>query len=119
MLVGFQEGIPSFPPTFKVHRTSAAIDFNEKRIPSYCDRILWTSLPSACASRRPECPPAGSRACSNCSRHLHANEPHHAPRPCSLGAAAATKTLIKQNWLRSAPSIATRCDLGKHAPPTA
>mmetsp|Transcript_33523 Transcript_33523/g.75216 ORF Transcript_33523/g.75216 Transcript_33523/m.75216 type:complete len:603 (-) Transcript_33523:321-2129(-) len=43
--VGFQEGDPTFPPTFKVER-AAGIRHQEERTPSYCDRILWKSQES-------------------------------------------------------------------------
>ena len=45
VLTGFQEmEPPCFPPTFKVERgTARTMDYQEKRIPSWCDRILWKS----------------------------------------------------------------------------
>eukprot|EP00299_Pterocystis_sp_00344_P013216 c6454_g1_i2.p1 GENE.c6454_g1_i2~~c6454_g1_i2.p1 ORF type:complete len:284 (+),score=68.61 c6454_g1_i2:105-854(+) len=43
-LVGFQETKPNFPPTFKMVRGSQT-EYNPQRIPSYCDRILYSSLP--------------------------------------------------------------------------
>lgn len=42
--VGFQEGQPSFAPTFKVER-KLGLHHVQERAPSYCDRILWKSLP--------------------------------------------------------------------------
>jgi len=42
--VGFTEGEPKFPPTFKMER-AAGCAYNTKRIPSYTDRILWKSMP--------------------------------------------------------------------------
>ena len=46
VLVGFEElpGLPTFHPTFKVHRWEPE-KFVVKRTPSYCDRILVKSLP--------------------------------------------------------------------------
>jgi len=46
VLVGFEElpGLPTFHPTFKVHRWEAE-KYVVKRTPSYCDRILVKSLP--------------------------------------------------------------------------
>eukprot|EP01138_Halocafeteria_seosinensis_P008621 gb/GECG01008811.1/.p1 GENE.gb/GECG01008811.1/~~gb/GECG01008811.1/.p1 ORF type:complete len:851 (+),score=132.34 gb/GECG01008811.1/:1-2553(+) len=41
---GFHEGRCQFPPTFKVSR-KPGFEYTNKRIPSYCDRILWSSLP--------------------------------------------------------------------------
>uniref|UniRef100_A0A7S2CZ95 Inositol polyphosphate-related phosphatase domain-containing protein n=1 Tax=Haptolina brevifila TaxID=156173 RepID=A0A7S2CZ95_9EUKA len=42
---GFQEGKYEFAPTFKVERKPGTI-YKSSRIPSYCDRILWKSMPS-------------------------------------------------------------------------
>jgi endonuclease/exonuclease/phosphatase family metal-dependent hydrolase len=39
---GFQDGICDFPPTFKVEK-GYVLQYNPKRVPSYCDRILWRS----------------------------------------------------------------------------
>ena len=44
-LVGFEEGDPHFAPTFKVEQGLPITKFQSKRIPSYCDRILWRSMP--------------------------------------------------------------------------
>lgn len=41
----FQEGELTFAPTFKVVRGTPGFDYQRLRIPSYCDRILWHSLP--------------------------------------------------------------------------
>jgi hypothetical protein len=51
VLVGFEEGPLDFPPTFKYDPgcTGGSVDerlYNEQRVPSYCDRILWHSLPA-------------------------------------------------------------------------
>lgn len=43
-LSGFCEGPKNFPPTFKVAR-EGGYNYNPKRVPSYCDRILWRSFP--------------------------------------------------------------------------
>eukprot|EP00937_MAST-01D_sp_MAST-1D-sp2_P005396 g5396.t1 len=45
VLWGWQDLPPSFRPTFKVERESVRERFHEKRTPSYCDRILYRSLP--------------------------------------------------------------------------
>lgn len=51
VLHGFRMVIPSFRPTFKVARHTdgteedLSVYYNEKRLPAYCDRILWHSLP--------------------------------------------------------------------------
>lgn len=42
---GFTEGKLSFPPTFKVQRGKTEPEYQLLRVPSYCDRILWHSLP--------------------------------------------------------------------------
>lgn len=42
---GFQEGVMIFPPTFKVERIPGTSHVSD-RAPSYCDRILWKSLPA-------------------------------------------------------------------------
>ncbi|KAA0163962.1 hypothetical protein FNF27_07855 [Cafeteria roenbergensis] len=41
---GFKEVPLAFPPTFKVKR-SAELGYKAKRNPSYCDRVLYKSLP--------------------------------------------------------------------------
>jgi len=43
--VGFNEGDSLFSPTFKVRRVEG-IHYNPQRIPSYCDRVLWKSMPA-------------------------------------------------------------------------
>jgi hypothetical protein len=59
VLHGFQMVVPSFRPTFKVARGSDSSQkdlheyFNNKRIPAYCDRILWHSLPGLKEHVRP------------------------------------------------------------------
>jgi hypothetical protein len=42
---GFKEGAIAFAPTFKVER-SGGVTYKDKRVPSYCDRVLWKSMPS-------------------------------------------------------------------------
>jgi endonuclease/exonuclease/phosphatase family metal-dependent hydrolase len=50
VFVNFHEGPLRFPPTFKYEpRSERGSGYNGARIPSYCDRILWHSLPA----RRP------------------------------------------------------------------
>lgn len=41
----FSEGAITFLPTFKVTRGVPTYQYQRLRIPSYCDRILWHSLP--------------------------------------------------------------------------
>lgn len=41
--VGMQEGTICWPPTFKVRR-EAGCQYKAKRLPSYCDRVLWHSM---------------------------------------------------------------------------
>ena len=45
-LSGFKEGTYNFAPTFKVLKDVFGMEYNKKRIPSYCDRILWKSIHS-------------------------------------------------------------------------
>ena len=55
ILPGFKDCVPSFPPTFKVDPGVPTYSYqkglNKKgkpkkpRVPSYCDRILWKSMP--------------------------------------------------------------------------
>eukprot|EP00056_Hartaetosiga_gracilis_P009285 m.132851 g.132851 ORF g.132851 m.132851 type:complete len:229 (+) comp13094_c1_seq2:671-1357(+) len=42
---GFKEGDMSFHPTFKVLREKE-LKYLEQRVPAYCDRILWKSMPN-------------------------------------------------------------------------
>ena len=42
-LVGFRESPPTFAPSFKVLR-NVGLGYNAKRIPSWCDRILYKSV---------------------------------------------------------------------------
>ena len=44
VLVGFDEGPLDYAPTFKVER-EPGLNYGHKRVPSYCDRILFRSLP--------------------------------------------------------------------------
>lgn len=45
VFAGFAEGRIRFPPTFKVDRGKGYSSYQVLRVPSYCDRILWHSLP--------------------------------------------------------------------------
>ncbi|CAM9879346.1 unnamed protein product, partial [Phaeothamnion confervicola] len=49
LLVGFTAAVPAFPPTFKIMRGCPG-EYNEKRIPSWTDRVLYKSLPGASAN---------------------------------------------------------------------
>jgi len=42
---GFKEGPLAFTPTFKVKR-EAGYAHSKQRVPSWCDRVLWKSLPA-------------------------------------------------------------------------
>ena len=53
LLHGFQEMQPRFLPTFKVKRHVENPTYNEKRVPSWCDRILWRSLEGHAKRLRP------------------------------------------------------------------
>lgn len=43
-LYAFKEGEITFPPTFKMKRDAEDV-YERKRLPAWCDRILWYSLP--------------------------------------------------------------------------
>eukprot|EP00048_Salpingoeca_helianthica_P024101 m.29695 g.29695 ORF g.29695 m.29695 type:complete len:480 (-) comp9186_c0_seq2:22-1461(-) len=43
---GFEEAPPMFPPTFKVER-KPGFQYSQQRLPAWCDRVLWRSLPPA------------------------------------------------------------------------
>ncbi len=43
VFLGFKDAPISFRPTFKVERDVEVPSYNEKRAPSYCDRVLWRS----------------------------------------------------------------------------
>lgn len=45
VFVGFQEKPPTFLPTFKMERVPGFLPAS-KRIPAWCDRVLWKSLPN-------------------------------------------------------------------------
>lgn len=45
VFTGFVEGRITFAPTFKVQRGKPYSSYQSLRVPSYCDRILWHSLP--------------------------------------------------------------------------
>ena len=53
VLVGFTEGRLNYAPTFKVER-DPALKYIRKRVPSYCDRILFRSLPGLSENQRQE-----------------------------------------------------------------
>ncbi|KAH7281611.1 hypothetical protein KP509_36G055300 [Ceratopteris richardii] len=44
VLYAFMEGKLTFPPTFKMKRDSEDA-YQQKRLPAWCDRVLWSSLP--------------------------------------------------------------------------
>eukprot|EP00250_Pteridium_aquilinum_P010359 c19330_g1_i1 orf=434-2425(+) len=44
VLFSFKEGEITFPPTFKMRRDTEDV-YDTKRVPAWCDRILWSSLP--------------------------------------------------------------------------
>eukprot|EP00041_Stephanoeca_diplocostata_P000635 m.15900 g.15900 ORF g.15900 m.15900 type:complete len:361 (-) comp10818_c0_seq4:150-1232(-) len=44
VLYGWRTTKPRFAPTFKVTRHTPEHVYERKRIPSYCDRVLWTAL---------------------------------------------------------------------------
>ena len=38
---------PTFKPTFKLAPGTKEFQYDRKRVPSWCDRVLWKSLPGA------------------------------------------------------------------------
>ncbi len=42
---GFKEGPIRFPPTYRYERGSREYSAQKMRIPAWCDRVLWRSLP--------------------------------------------------------------------------
>ncbi|CAM6093328.1 unnamed protein product [Calypogeia fissa] len=44
VLHGFKEGEINFAPTFKMQREAKDV-YDQKRMPAWCDRILWRNLP--------------------------------------------------------------------------
>ena len=44
VFAGFEEHSISFAPTFKIDPTTG--QYSDSRVPSYCDRIMWHSLPA-------------------------------------------------------------------------
>eukprot|EP01052_Picozoa_sp_SAG31_P022191 SAG31_NODE_1753_length_7350_cov_1.885395_4_plen_826_part_00 len=42
VFAGFRDSTCAFPPTFKVEK-GFELEYNSKRVPSFCDRILWRS----------------------------------------------------------------------------
>lgn len=45
VFANFKEGPINFKPTFKVERDNECFEYQRLRLPSYCDRVLWHSLP--------------------------------------------------------------------------
>lgn len=88
----FKEGEYNFPPTFKVERTPGFV-YQPKRVQSYCDRVLWRSLPRL--AKDVQCDGMEAHAAITSSDHkpvsgafrlsirsplrLHPTAPHSAP----------------------------------------
>ena len=87
VLVGFTEGRLNYAPTFKVER-EPVLSYTRKRVPSYCDRILFRSLPGLSANQRQEwVQPVESVASSDHKPlvGLHSVRSHSAA-PCQVSA---------------------------------
>jgi len=46
LFAGFHEGQIGFDPTYRFERGNRNYSAEKERVPSWCDRILWKSLPS-------------------------------------------------------------------------
>lgn len=71
----FHEAPINFAPTFKLNLESVGAHdrYNLKRIPSYCDRVLWTSQPGVeVVCDKYESYPKGWKVC-----FLHSKAPPH------------------------------------------
>ena len=53
VFAGFQTQPPTFKPTFKVKK-AFDLSYVEKRVPSWCDRVLWKSLPGFAGHVHPQ-----------------------------------------------------------------
>jgi hypothetical protein len=85
-LRSFREGPLTFVPTYKYDRRSSEFDTSEKkRVPAWCDRILWRS-------RDPE------RVKQLHYRRYEANVSDH--RPISAGFAMTVKSVRADAWAR-------------------
>lgn len=47
VFAGWQTTPPTFKPTFKLTPGLRKCEYDRKRVPSWCDRVLWKSLPGA------------------------------------------------------------------------
>jgi len=55
VFLGFAEGQITFPPTYKLVQTDSGTRVYDKhRVPAWCDRVLWKSLPGAAPLRQVE-----------------------------------------------------------------
>lgn len=104
VLVNFCEGPLRFPPTFKFDPGSPiGAGYNAARVPSYCDRILWHSLPA----RRPLlCQTSYSTVQDvRSSDHVPVRAtfelqiPRHAERP-TVGASNGQRIVLEFLWVR-------------------
>jgi len=95
-LRSFREGPLTFVPTYKYDRRSSAFDSSEKkRVPAWCDRVLWRS-------RDPE------RVHQLHYQRYEANVSDHRPvsaafattvKSVRLDARAREKALVEEAWL--------------------
>lgn len=67
--VGFHESPITFPPTFSMLRRRHGFEYAAKRVPSWCDRVLWKSLPAF----------AGDVRCTAYAAHASVASSDHKP----------------------------------------
>lgn len=66
---GYQEAPITFQPTFSMLRRRTGFEYAAKRVPSWCDRVLWKSLPSF----------AGDVKCTAYTAHASVASSDHKP----------------------------------------
>merc|ERR1712000_215582 len=65
---GFKEGNIAFPPTFKVQKGDVGFEYQGKRAPAWCDRVLWHSKKNR---GRITCKKGDYKACPNVTSSDH------------------------------------------------
>lgn len=106
----FDEGKIEFAPTFKVNPETVSEDpavlYNSKRVPSYCDRVLWRALPH-CRVR-----------CESYRSHPEITTSDHTPVTASLRLDLPQVTMCKQakhGQLKVGGGAGQRCTMANRA----